>query len=120
MPGQFCYSLHHYEKDLMAELPDLLTGAIALEYVDTVRAAWLAAENPYEKPKVEPTHDHQHCTTRHPACPGLSLPGQLCTACDESCSGGAHACSCDGEEKKGAGFQPAVAGWLTPPALPLH
>jgi len=101
----------------MRQLPELLSGAIAQEYQETIEAGWLASEP--EKGPGTPSNTIAPCeqTCRAPLCDDDSLPvdctvgGDTCpvTGCGKNCT----------EKKYSAAFHPTLAGWSAPPALPL-
>ncbi len=102
----------------MSDLPEILSGAIALEYKGTIQGGWLA----YDDKPQPPSKTVGHCVTcTLPECQGSDLPKD-CTVEGPSCPVGD--CSsrdlADCCNQKQASFYPTVAGWSTPPALDVR
>jgi hypothetical protein len=82
----------------MSDLPEMLCGTIAEEYDGMMRVA------ESEKPGPKSTEDPRTCTQApdcKPKTPGPTCPPPKC------------------KDTKAA-FQPALAGWSTPPALDIR
>ena len=97
----------------MPNLPKMLTGAIALEFQDTVHAAWASAEEEKKKHK-----EHSKSVYECQSC-GICADtvDDTCTVVGDTCSAGCKAGTDDCQKKK-ATFEPLVAGWSAPPPLP--
>jgi hypothetical protein len=115
----FCYISNHESRGIaMQELPDILNGAIAQEFQETIQTGWLAAE--YKHPGA-PSDTIAPCdaSCKAPDCDDSPLPAD-CTINDQTCPLGE--CTNNGRlchDKKSAAFHPTLAGWSAPPALPL-
>jgi hypothetical protein len=96
----------------MSDLPEMMSGAIALEYHDTVHTAWMS----YGEEQKEPSRGKDKCDSRQPCNDTVPVD---CTVDGQSCpvgdckSGDAPICA-----PRKADFHPVVAGWSVPPPLP--
>jgi hypothetical protein len=91
----------------MSDLPEMLRGAIALEYHETVHTA-LMSDKDNEKYE-ERSDSHAPCDSCPPCAETLNGP-----TCDGGCKSGDPLVCPDNKTT----FEPAVAAWSAPPPLP--